>query len=218
MSTLINYTWPIADEIALVDNTQLPAGGRIFSFNGTYPVSTSGYVTLGSVVRELSITSASNLSAINFSISGLDASGKNITWTGAGPNATTIYTTGYAFSVIFGASVSADMAHPASIGVGLEGFTQWFLYNIKSTYPSLSVQTKLTNATITYSFESTLDDVTLYAANAEAHTVNLIPDMVNATTDLFGTTIDPMLYARFVVTDSDGTSEMVATILQQGQA
>lgn len=69
------------------------------------------------VPRNVTLTSAGNISAVNFTITGRDIYGQLMTVTRAGPNATTVATT-KAFRQIISVAVSAAVGTNTSVGFG----------------------------------------------------------------------------------------------------
>jgi hypothetical protein len=95
-----------ADGIA---ETQSPSDGVALSLDGA--VQTAGL----DLARKIEISSASNISAIDFTIVGLDADGNAATEVLTGPNATTVTSTLY-YSVI--TSITPDGTSGSSLTVG----------------------------------------------------------------------------------------------------
>lgn len=200
MSIPLTYNWPLADNSAIVSSTMLGAGIRTFTFNGNIAPSAGGAVVLNGISRTVSITSTSNLSAINFTITGSDYNGNPLSCTIAGPNATTIYTTGYNFWIIISCSVSADMTAAASIGTGVTGYTNWFAYDIMRTFSSLALQAVVTG-NINYTFALTLDNVKSFAIDSSITSFATVTGMTEATTTQYANTTLPMYYGRMVIND-----------------
>lgn len=219
MSTPIIYNWPLADEIAIVNATQLGAGIRTFVFNGTLATVYGQAIVLTGIERKLSLKSAGNLSGITFTITGLSGMGKIISETITGPNATTKYTVN-TYNTIVSITINADMGAAVSIGTGLVGATNWFTYNVYNPFPALAVQVNVQGTTTapTYTFQATLDDAESLEPADITVIEDLIANMVAATTDQFGVTNAPLRFARINITASDATSILVADFVQQGQS
>lgn len=212
MSSVVTYSWPVLDTVAIVNNVMLGAGIHTFTFNGTLSPA-GGTVVLDGISRRISVTSAADLHLITFTITGSDYNGRSITETITGPNANTVYTTKN-FAVIIIASVSADMTAAASIGVGDTGYTNWFTYDIFRGYPSLSLQA-IRTATINYTFQVTLDNVPSIVNDSDINVFTPIAAMTAATTNQLATTVQPFRYVRFIINSSNSTGVLIATILQQ---
>lgn len=210
------YTWPIQDLQAIVKNTQLGTGIRIFTFNGNLAGNPGTAITLNGISRTISLKSASNLSGLNFTISGVTGSGGQVTIneTIAGPNNNTVYTTN-TFNIITSITVNADMTGPIDIGTGLTGYTNWFYYDIHQNYPALGIQTAVT-ANVTYTFQTTCDDAS-GLANSSITIQQPITAMTGATTSLYAALVNnPIFFCRMAITSSNTTGVLVATIIQQG--
>lgn len=121
--------WPAQDLQAVALSQTLGAAGSL-TLNGTYSTLTSStisFLNLG-FIRNVSLTSTSNISGVNFTISGVQNT-TLVTETIAGPNNNTVYTTN-AFDII--SSITTDKATLAvKAGTGLTGFFPF--YTIVST-------------------------------------------------------------------------------------
>lgn len=224
MAKVAIYRWPAPNTTAVAALQTLAAAGSL-SINGSMAVSAlSGtpVVTFAGFSRVISLTSTNNLSAVNFTVTGI-YKGALQTQTIAGPNNNTVSTTLLFDSVT---SISTDAAAAAvSAGIGATGQTDWYQFNNFSSTDYLSVQVVVTGA-ITYSFQSTLDDVLNLAITPTVF--NTIQPMTAATTSLFlphpilsigaGPTIltanMPIKFCNIAITA--GTGSLVASILQQG--
>lgn len=216
MAAPVLYTWPLQDLVALVNNIELGTGIRTFTFNGTL-APTGGTVTLPGISRKLSLYSASDLSGINFTITGVSGAGGSqpIVETIAGPTAAaTIYTVN-TFNYISSITVNIDMTGHVNIGTGLVGYTNWQLFDWTVPNALLSVQAIVTG-TINYTFESTSDNA-LGLTNANINKFNTIADMIAATTTLYRTLVDsPIFFCRIKINSSDATGQLITNIMQQG--
>lgn len=212
MSLPLVYSWPAANtqDVCLIQNIA-GAGNLILNGNLLNQVNLS-IIGFNSISRTVSLTSANNLSGVNFTISGY-FNGTTVTTTIAGPNANTVYTAQYFDSIT---SVSASgAANGISVGSGTTGFTKWFRFDYHTPYPALSIQTDVTNSpNITYSFQTTLDDVNSIP-NASLTTFTPIAGMTGANTSQFGNINYPIRYARIAITASTNGS-LTATFIQQG--
>lgn len=216
MTAPIVYSWPLADRDGIVTSTTLGAGVRIFTINGALAQGGST-VTLAGISREISVYSAGDLSALNFTVSGADYNGKLFSETISGPNNTTVYTTNK-FWQIFQVSVDADMTAAAEIGSGTEGYTNWFSCNFFQEFPAFTVQAIVNAATVNYTLEVTLDDITAAAAGSDDSISVFTPstDMTAATASKIYSTSNPYYYMRIRINSSNATGRLTATIMQQG--
>jgi hypothetical protein len=202
------YNWIAADNAAIA-LLQTAAAAATVTLNGTLSVSTSPVVVLAGMVRKLSLTSANNLSAVTFTITGT-ANGRSVTETIFGPNATTIQTVNYYDSVI---SITSNAAFTAlSVGIGQTGFTAWYSHDYDRTVLNLGIQVVVLG-TITYSWQTTLDNVQT-VLNPIVFTP--IVAMTAAATDQLANYTNPTGWSRIAVTASTGAATLTETICQQG--
>lgn len=194
-------TWiPAAvNSIALLQD--LGAAGSL-NLNGANNVFTSNN-------RQITLTSANNLSAVNFVITGTDTYGAVQSETLAGPNANTVTSVGYYSSVT---SITTDGAAAAvSVGLGLAGTVGAYLYNHFSIACDLGVQVVVTG-TIDYSLCYSFNDApTLYDAEFTP-----VVAMTAATTSQMANVIQPTRYVYIAVNSSALAGGLVATLIQQG--
>jgi hypothetical protein len=83
-----------------------------------------GFMGAG-VNRTLSLYSTGNLSGINFTIVGLDASGNAVTEVLAGPNNTTVYSVNL-YNTILSVTPNGAVATAVEAGSGTTGATNWY--------------------------------------------------------------------------------------------
>ncbi len=100
---VITRTLATADPDGIVDGGSAIAGGA-FTLNGA--LVSGGVANLGTSQRKVLITSAINLSAVNFTITGTNESGAVISEVLAGPNATTA-TSALDYSTVISVTVDA---------------------------------------------------------------------------------------------------------------
>jgi|SRR5882724_1085944 len=220
MGKPVVYTWAAASTTA-VTQLQTTAGAATLVLNGSLLVSTNpSVISFGAVSRTVSLTSANDLHLVNVTITGTYL-GAVQTETRAGPNANTVYTTKL-FDTVTSVSVGAAVT-ALSVGSGTTGSTQWYLYDYYAPNAAFSVQVVVTG-TITYSFETTLDDVTTVTSptvltgltvpqpnNAQAF--QLV--MSAATSSQAGYFNYPTRYVTVAITAAT-TGSLVATFVQQG--
>lgn len=221
MSKPVVYNWPAANTTAICA-LQDTAGAANLILNGSLivPNYLSPIAVFVGISRTVSLTSLNNLAASNFTISGT-LNGQAVSETRAGPNNNTVYTTQLFDSVT---SVSVNGAvNGISVGSGTTGRTHWFSNNYHSTVLGMSVQVVVAN-TITYSFQTTLDDVQTIATptvfsgivipqanNAQAFTTV----MSAATATAMAGYLWPTRYSSILISAATDGS-LVATFLQQG--
>lgn len=203
------YRWPAPSNVAVAALQTLVAAGNL-SINGTFAVSVNGgtsSVTFNDYSRVVSLTSANNLSGVNFTVTGT-LNGAVVSETIAGPNVGTVSTT-QLFNTVTSISASAAAA-AVSAGIGATGNTAWFNSDTYLQVSAMTIQVVVTGA-ITYTFATTLDDVnTITAPTSFAP----IPTMLAATTNRLDAYFFPARYSNITV--NSGTGSLVATFLQQG--
>lgn len=144
MGSPIIITWPEADTDYFCA-TQAVTSGVPLTFTKPNVVQNifSGATTYNmgmppQNIREVSLTSSGNLSAVNFVISGDNGYGTPISVTIAGPNATTVFSgPDYPFGNIYSITPSATSSATVSVGTGNLGNTSWIefdKYNKSATY------------------------------------------------------------------------------------
>lgn len=236
MSKPVKYIWPVADTDAVCLPQQLPAAGNLIlngalvqgmTLSTSSPLSSNNYAVFPGIRRTISLTSAGDLSGVNFTINGYTDASRPISVPIAGPNANTKYTNvnlGEIFHSI--TSISADDAVPfdVSVGTGLSGYTLWFRNDYHRIVSHLSVGV-FVQGTIDYSFVTTLDDTELLGDNVvswtaiDGITTPTIPansDMVNATTSILGDLTIPTHSSRININSSDATGTLQIWFLNQG--
>lgn len=160
-------------------------------------------------IRQIYITSANNLSAANFTITGFDNNNKPISEVLAGPNAGTAISVN-AYSRVTSVTVNQAVA-AVEVGLSLIGVMGAYLYNHFATNANLGVQVIVTGV-ITYSLCYSLNDYP-HIYEAEFHPVGT---MTAATTSQMANVIQPTRYVYFRVTASNIGGAIVATLIQQG--
>jgi hypothetical protein len=214
------FTWPAPDEdsICLLQQT---AGAGSFVLNGDLvnfdaPV----FALFRGISRVVSITSAGNISGVDFTISGT-LNGSSVSETLAGPNATTVETT-QLFDTVTSVTVNGAVGTDTSVGTGTTGATHYFNSNEHASVLGLAIAVNVTN-TINYSFQTTLDDVQtnssplLFApiTGTEVGHPGFPADMVSQTEDQLAYYNFVTRYSRIIINSSTNGS-LVATFLQQG--
>lgn len=210
MGTPQVYTWPIAVTTA-VALLQSRTGAGALVLNGTL-VNTNLSVKVadfGRVNRVVSLTSANDLHLINITITGT-LNGVVVSETRTGPTSNTVETT-QVFSTVTSVTTSGTVT-AISLGSGTTGYSDWFTYDKHGSVANLAIQVDVT-ATVSYSFQVTLDDV---QGNNSPITFTPIAAMTTASTDQLANYTAPINYCRIALISSDATGAFVATLLQQG--
>lgn len=200
------FTWPVPDTQAISLTQTLVAAGNLL-INGNLSFNSS--VALQGIGRTVSLTSTGNNSGVNFTITGTRY-GRPVTETRAGPNVNTVETTAI-FDTITSISVNGAVT-AVSAGTGSTGETNWYNSNYHATVLGMTIQVGAT-AAITYSFQTTLDDVQI---NSTPTVSTPVVNLTAATTTQIGFYNNSTRYSKIVITASDLTGSLVATFLQQG--
>jgi hypothetical protein len=160
-------------------------------------------------VRQVTLTSANNLSAANFTITGFDLYSQPLSEVLAGPNANTV-TSVNQYSRITSITVSAPVA-AVSVGLALTGVIGAYQYNHFATNSNLGAQVIVTGV-ITYSLCYSFNEVpNIYAASFTP-----VVAMTAATTSQMANVIQPTRYVYIRVTASNLGGGLIATLIQQG--
>jgi len=204
----------IATDASYVCASQTLGAAGALTINGTgrNPAKYNGEVIIpGGFERQLTLTSAGNISAVNFTITGLSLRGDAQTEVIAGPNATTVTTTAY-WKEIYSIVASAAVGSAVTVGIGSIGQSNPFLTDYYLTLDAISTQVVVTG-TINYSAQVTLDNPQTNASPSwfSHPTAALVGSAVNQ----IGLLTTPVVAQRIIVNSSVGGS-LVATIMQQG--
>lgn len=212
-----SYTLPVPGNAALATVSNNYENSTPSPYTG----STVSAAKFPGFSRTVSITSANNLSARNFTITGT-LNGQAVSEVVAGPNANTVRTVGL-YSVVTavtvsGAAAAVSLGDTVSTVAGATflGITDWFMSDTYLTTPSMAIQVNVTG-TIKYDFLTTLDDVTTVPFVSQAQ-FTPIAGMTNATTDQLAVYTTPARFSCIVVdpNGTDNTGTLVATFVQQG--
>ena len=220
------YNWIAATPTAIFNSNNIPPvlGQRSFVLNGDLlnPLAPNSPISLGKIARVISITSAGNVSVVNFTITGT-YNGLSVSQTIAGPNATTVYTTQF-FNTVDSITFNANVTSATNVGTGNAGVapagawgvTNWFVYDFFTPNSALTVQAKVIANTVNYSLEVTLDDI-ITTPEASLTLFNPIAGMTNATTNQIGNINFPIRYARLKFNNATTSAgSLTTTFLQQG--
>lgn len=228
MARPVTFTWPLestnafALTQAVAENVPAVLNGALTTVvpqwnnaSAVYVNNRIGYFNPGGSLngvgsRTVSISSPDDLSANSFTITGT-LNGNIISETiVAGPHANTVFSVNFYDSLI---SVTSDLPSTnLTIGTGTTGYTQWYLSNYQSTVKGLSVQVHVAG-TITYSFQTTLDDVQIITAPL---TFTPVVNLTAKSDNELGFYDAPARYSRIAITASDNTGSLVATFTEQG--
>jgi hypothetical protein len=147
-SMIVNF--PPASNTVLYP-TSVGGGGA-----GVIPLAIPYPVLFPDLTRQITLTSTDDLSAVNFTITGIDGYSNVISEVLVGPHGATV-TSAYYYNTI--TSISASGAYTNfSIGYGSTAVSTWLSLNTMSPYPSYSIQATV-YGTINYSVNQTLDAI-----------------------------------------------------------
>lgn len=209
MATPITISWA-APDTAAVSAAQTTVGAGNLLINGDLAViqGSSSYAIFPNIFRTVSITSAGNLSGVNFTITGIGTSGTSISSTISGPNNDTVYTPLF-FQTVTSVSVSGAVGTNVTVGSGTTGVTNPILWNYHATVCALGIEVDVTN-TIEYSFTVTLDNI-----QGDFASFTPIEDMTDATTSELAVYNTPVRY-YYIEINSSTNGSLIATFIQQG--
>jgi len=215
------YVWPapVTNAITLLGNYNTN-----FPLNGTLSTPNSSVIAFDNYSRTISITSANNHGAVNFTINGT-YNGANVTQTIAGPNANTVFGT-QLYDTITSITAPAGARNGISFGTGQTGHTRWYLGDYNKKISCFSFQVVVTNqvpADITYSLIATLMDVTTSTTPfaAAPNGINFFDPAAGAamtlqTVSLYqGVSVVPLRYMAFRINAST-TGSLTGIILENG--
>jgi hypothetical protein len=174
---------------------------------GVVPTSTFGG---RKVAHQVSLTSAGNLSAKNFTIAGYDADGAAITETRVGPNANTVETTKY-FAKVVSVYVDAAVATDVKVGFVDEARTQCLTTDAEATKTSFNVDL---TGTANYTIQYTLDKTTAAPTNALRYHSATDSALVGASASQTGSMTIPVLGFRIQTNSYSSGAEVRITLLQ----
>lgn len=207
------WTAPDADGICLAQTTAgagaLIINGALLDLPATMQASTR--VVLPGVQRTVSITSAADLSGVDFTITGTDLRGATVTETLAGPDTspTVVYTTAE-FHTITNVTVDDAVGTNVTVGTGTTGQTNWMVLDDFISPFNVGLGVTVTG-TIDYDVQYTFDNVQATTSPvAFTH-----PDLDGKTASADGNFAFPCRAVQMLVNSStDGTA--VFTVAQAG--
>jgi hypothetical protein len=197
-----------AAAVGAICAAQTTAGAGNLVINGS--LASGGVATL-SAQQILGVTSAGNLSAVNFTITGTDDQGRVIAQTIAGPNANTVQTTlnyrtvtSIAVSAAVGTNVTVDTLQiGASIEVPLDQYVTQF---------NVSIAVEVTG-TLNYVMQFTFDDI-FGGAPGPFNWISSTVVVSATSANTNGTLISPVRAVRLLTNSGSGTGKML--VIQGG--
>lgn len=193
----------VAAAVGAIAAAQTTAGAGNLLINGT--LASSGVATLD-VQRTVGLTSAGNLSAVNFTITGTDDQGRVISEVLAGPNANTVSSvlnyktvTSIAVSAAVGTNVTADtVATGASREIPLDKWLNPF---------NVSVSMEITSGSGSWTLQYTFDNV--FDGTGGPYVWYNHATLVNVGTSSNGTLVSPVMAVRVLTNSGTGTLRTV---------
>ena len=212
------FSWPASniDGICLpqtfTQNVPLKMNGALnakYISQGVVPTS----IVFDDFSRNISISSDSDLTNINFLVKGsyLGFSGEE---TIVGPGAgITVSTTNIFDYIEYITPDDNTLVFEASVGLGLEGHTKWYLYSSPSRIHAMTIQV-IVDGTIQYSFQATLQDIT-NSLDFPIVTFDPTGQLTAQTESAFGGVLPiPLRYARVNIDSSDDAGSLKAYFLE----
>lgn len=203
------YNWPVPDTEGICQ-LQSTSGSANLIMNGPLLVSFNfpGRAVFDGITRTVSLTSANNLSARNFTINGL-LNGQPISEIIAGPNANTVETTAI-FDEVLSIHVNGAVSD-VSIGSGTTGKTIYINYDYnKLSFSDVSIEVVVAG-TINY-------DINIFYEDAQTSENPLAWPLVTGQTTTrsqqFGPA--PVQYSNVVVNSSGDDGALIITYIQSG--
>lgn len=224
MAIPAQYTFAASDTAAICA-LQTTAGAGSFLINGTLadpniPAGQAGRVVLsGGFGRVITLTSAGNISGVNFTIAGTDVYGRAVSSTIAGPNANTVATT-QEYLTVTSVTVNGAVGTNTSVGTGTVGSTRPYcpsgmanavpaniaLYGVVSNTINWTVQDSPTN--INALLESGGSPASITWLNH--------PTLAAQTANASSNYAFPVMWVRCVVNSAGATGTLQFTIRQAG--
>jgi hypothetical protein len=199
-------TLAAADPNGIAEDQQLGAAGDL-TLDGAFV--TAGVAELGAQ-RLVTLESAGDISATNFTVTGTDDSGNGVTETIAGPNATTV-STAVNFSTVTQVAADASFATDVEVGTSGVGASQEIPCDQYVSPFNVSLGLIITG-TIDVTSQFTFDDV--FADNSGPHTWFDHTDQTNVTADDEAAIISPVSAIRLLTNSGLGTARF--EVLQAG--
>lgn len=208
----------LANHQLLLNNTDI--NGNPISAN--YVVSGSQMAVIPNFQRPLTITSANDLTGVNFVIVGASVNSTPVTETLAGPNNGSV-TSVSSYNKIISITANAN-ANGVSIGVFTTGLSRWIKLDANRDNPALAVIQAVVNtannAAITYTVNGTASRVennfTGIPVTPAVFSNPISAGFTNANTSVVGNEVLNYQAVNVSVTASANGGSMVLTVLQSG--
>lgn len=198
-----------ADGIARAQQSGIPTSLHL---NGVLVNNQSGIAELNNVAQVVQLTSAGNLSLVNFTITGRNADGRIVSETIAGPNIGTVSTSGLFISVI---KIESDDAITSDVEAGVSApasfTTTPVILNARQSgkgFKATQTAELSGGAVLTYTVEfttSNMQDPSVTPVWQPTDNTNLIGATATATGNIFF----PVVAVRLNVTYTSGTINFI---------
>ena len=209
-----------ASSTTAIGALQAPVADTALAIKNSTPLGTPSYV-IPNFARLVTLTSAANLSAIDFVISGLDINMNPITETLTGPNANTVSST-LNYHVILSIIPDTTSASTVSVGTGATGFSQWVTLDVNRTNSTVPMASVVVTGTIKYSINGTINRIQYPVNNGVTSGIvtptlaaTLDASFTGETTSIIGQFEFPYSGVQLLIESSTGGSAAM-TVLQQG--
>lgn len=194
-----------ANSIALLQTT---AGAGNFTLDGAL---VSGGVATIPVASQVTLTSAGNISGVNFTITGTDTRGQTVTEVLAGPNANTV-TSVYTYATVTSIAVNGAVGTNTSVGNAQSGASPVIPLDLYLPFGS-TTSVKVTG-TVNYTVQVSNDDPYVADQTTMVWSSHPTAALVGATASQIGTTANAYRAIRLVTNSGGGTAAI--TVSQQG--
>lgn len=223
MAIPATYTFA-ASATAAICALQTTGGAGSFLINGTLadaniPAGQGGRVILtGGFGRVITLTSAGNVSGVNFTVAGTDVYGRTVSETLAGPNINTVSTT-QEFASVTAVTVNGAVGTNTSVGTGATGSTRPYRPSgmIHAVPANIALYGAITG-TISYTVQDSPTDISglLSGGGAPSGIVWYNhPTLAAQTANASSNYAFPVMWVRCVVNSSSGGT-LSFTIRQAG--
>lgn len=219
MAIPVTITFPAAATNAICLAQTISAAGNLV-INGSLldtPPTVNGVfqAIMPGIRRTVTITSTSgaNLSAILFTIYGLNSRHITTSQTVTGPTATTVAST-TEFHYVTRIATNAAVNSNVEIGTGSTGHTEWWVAD-RNTIPGNIAVAATVSGAINYTLDGTYVDM---LTNTTATTTYTVTGMVSQSTAIQGLSLTaPPGALRWTINSSSGTGAATFTIVQQSR-
>lgn len=196
-----------AGVVGAIAAAQAPASGTPLTINGTLA---AGGVATMTAQQFIGLTSAGNLSAINFTITGTDDQGRVISQTIAGPNANTVNTT-LNYRTVTSIVPNGTSATTLTVDTVGTGASQEIPIDRNQNPTNVSLSGVVTG-TVNWTAQYTLDDV--FDGTNGPYQWFPVSSLTAQVASAQGTIISDITAVRFLTNSGNGT--LACTVVQGG--